>query len=195
MDAGGYKNPDYWTPSGWDWLVTRYIKHPDDYPDFIAPEQPRVWVNWFEASAYCKWRGGRLPTEVEWEWAARGSDNRIYPWGNQFDGERITYRQNANGRSAPVGLIPEGASWVGALDMSGNVFEWTSTIFRQYPYDANDGREEQLLASSQRVLRGGSWWHNNPMFFRTSYRAGIDSHSRDKDYGFRCLIALSEANK
>ena len=134
-------------------------------------DQPRESVTWFEADAYCRARGARLPTEVEWEYAARGPDNLIYPWGNTFDGTRLNYCDrnctypgadasvdDGYRTTAPVGSYPEGASWVGALDMSGNVWEWIGGILRPYPYDSSDGREVGVEqdSTSLRMVRGGA---------------------------------------
>src|SRR5690606_681110 len=88
---------------------------------------PREMVTWYDAQAYCEERGGRLPTEAEWEYAARGPDGLLYPWGNEFLPENAIYVDNAGGRTQAVGQRPAGASWVGALDLAGNIREWTST--------------------------------------------------------------------
>ena len=102
--------------------------------------QPINRVTWYQAAAYCEWRGARLPTEAEWEYAARGPDNLKYPWGNEFDGNKVHYSQNSSNKTADVGNYPSGTSWVGALDMSGNVWEWTNSLYKDYPYVNNDGR-------------------------------------------------------
>jgi formylglycine-generating enzyme required for sulfatase activity len=151
----GYKTRKYWTPAGWDWVEAGEIKAPADYFGSTKPKQPRVGITWFEAYAYCQWRGGRLPTEAEWEWAARGPENRTYPWGNTFEAANVISK--GHGPTAPVGdgIRTSGASWVGALDMIGNVWEWVNSIYMPYPYNASDGRES-VEGNNQRVLRGGS---------------------------------------
>ena len=123
-------------------------------------DHPVVEVSWYGAKAYAEWAGGRLPTEAEWEYAARGPDSFIYPWGNEFDCTRVNIGGDCDSyeRTAPVGSFPGGASWVGALDMAGNAWEWVSTLYEDYPYDAADGRED-LDADGRCVLRGGSWYH------------------------------------
>jgi iron(II)-dependent oxidoreductase len=116
---------------------------------------PREEVTWFEARDFCERRGARLPTEAEWEYAARGPEGWEYPWGNEFVAENAVYYENSGGQTADVGSRPGGASWVGAQDMSGNVWEWVSSIFEPYPYNAADGRESSTDTNSLRVLRGG----------------------------------------
>ena len=149
-------------------------------------QQPRERISWIEAAAFCQKRAARLPTEAEWEYAARGPDSLIYPWGNSFDAERVVYAQNSSGESAPVGSRTGGASWVGALDMSGNVYEWTSSLFWPYPYNARDGRENPFDQTHTRVARGGSWLIGARAVLTASLRSGGDPASYRDDFGFRC---------
>jgi formylglycine-generating enzyme required for sulfatase activity len=155
--------------------------HADCSPNPWSPgdSTPVNCETWVEARDYCAWRGARLPTEAEWEYAARGPDGWIYPWGDTFVDENVVYQ----GMAAEVGSKPGGASWVGAYDMSGNVWEWVSTISAPYPYDPADGREDPADTDSYRVLRGGA-------FDSPDLRAADrDSFSPDQVYyniGFRC---------
>jgi len=153
--------------------------------EFTGNNRPRDSVTWHEASAFCAGRGARLPSEVEWEYAARGTNNRVYPWGNHFDGANLIYDANSGAQSAVVGSRAGGASWVGAEDMSGNLWEWTSSVYRFYPYNPNDGRENpnDLLP---RALRGGSWVSEMGMT-RGANRAAADPARRDPNNGFRCV--------
>jgi formylglycine-generating enzyme required for sulfatase activity len=152
---------------------------------FGGDNRPRDSLTWHEASAFCVGRGGRLPTEVEWEYAARGANNRVYPWGNHFNPDLLIFDATSNGQSSDVGSRPDGASWVGAEDMSGNLWEWTSTVYSFYPYNAADGRESQNELFS-RAVRGGSWVSEVAMM-RSSNRAAAEPARRDPNNGFRCV--------
>ena len=124
-----------------------------------SQNQPINRVTWYQAAAYCKWRGVCLPTEAEWEYAARGPDNLEYPWGNEFDGDRVNYG-NPFGQIMFVGNYEDGVSWVGAKDMAGNVSEWTRSTYTAYPYNETDGRNltgNELKAGKEVVVRGGSF--------------------------------------
>jgi len=156
---------------------------------FTGDELPVENITWFEARDYCDLRGGRLPTEREWEYAARGPNNLMYPWGNQFDGTRLNFCDencqydwrdatvdDGYATTAPVGRYPQGVSWVGAIDMSGNVLEWVSSLYGAYPYDATD--ESVSDNTSRRVLRGGSWGSD-----RTDVRS-VDRYGLIPTYGF-----------
>lgn len=190
----GYSTELYWTPEGWQWARRTKDFAPINYGEtFNDPQQPRVGITWYEAYAYCQWRGGRLPTEAEWEWAARGTQNLIYPWGDQFDPAKLVWNTGADGRSAWVGSKPAGASWVGALDMSGNIWEWLQTIFDQdkypYPYRENDGRNTDHSINDH-VMRGGSWNSKYTSFFRTANRSWFAGDFAGRTWGVRAARSV-----
>ena len=153
---------------------------------FEGDQRPVENITWYEARDFCKLRGARLPSEVEWEYAARGPESLFYPWGNEFVATNAIYTGNSNGITADVGSRPGGASWVGALDMSGNVSEWVHSFYAPYPYTPLDGRETLVSAVSDgRVLRGGSW-NDASANLRAPDRDAGTPHYAYGSWGFRC---------
>jgi formylglycine-generating enzyme required for sulfatase activity len=187
--AGGYGNRAYWTPAGWRWKGYRHGS--EHYGGrFERPDLPVVGASWYEAVAYCRWltdttgQPYRLPTEAEWEKAARGTDSRAWPWGDGFDPARCNTSESGRGGTTPVTQFPGERSPYGCYDMAGNVWEWTSSLYKPYPYRADDGREDPN-AEGSRVIRGGSW-----RFPRVGARCAGRNVSRPDDrlgsLGFRC---------
>lgn len=163
-------------------------------------DHPVVCVSWHDAVAYAAWLAAvtgqpwRLPTEVEWEKAARGTDGRIYPWGNEWDKNRVNTDDGGSKGTTPVGTYAEhgDASPYGVHDLAGNVWEWTSSFLEPYPYRQGDGRENQN-SSGNRVLRGGSWKHDL-QYARAAYRNGNHPKYEFIVFGFRLVRAAPSPN-
>lgn len=190
----GYTNQDYWTDVGWEWREEEGITAPCRWDDaeWNGADQPVVCVSWFEAVAYARWLSAqtgqalRLPTEAEWEKAARGPDGFIWPWGNTWKEGRCNTEEAGIGTTTPVGSYPEGASPYGALDMAGNVWEWTATRWtKDYPYAVEDEwTAEYLAGEGGRMLRGGSWF-NEQRGVRGASRIISYPRARDLSIGLR----------
>ncbi len=153
--------------------------------------QPRNCVTWDQAREFCEARGERLPTEAEWEYAARGPDGLVYPWGNEWNPNYANSVNTSPRQTFNVGSFSDGASWVGALDMSGNVWEWVSTIYDQerfpYPYATDDGRENLDDSFSLRTLRGGSFTYDSDSL-RSTTRLRFYPRDMINSVGFRCVV-------
>jgi iron(II)-dependent oxidoreductase len=149
---------------------------------------PVTETTWAGARAYCLWRGARLPTEAEWEAAARGGDDRLYPWGDTSPDPTKVFVSGRTGVTGAVGGRPAGASPAGALDMSGSLAEWTSSLMLPYPYDAGDGREAPDR-SGERVTRGGDYLYDaGPATLTATHRNGFSNAPErgHRHIGFRC---------
>lgn len=189
-DAGGYGDQANWSADGWAWLQGM---GPTPLPRACleqAPAEPQVCVTWYEAEAYAHWRGGRLPTEAEWEFAARGPESRIYPWGDEYEPARA----NLDGGTGPVavGSYPDGASWVGALDMSGNAMEWVSDWWSSSYYGKQVRDDPQGPEAGTRKVEKGGWWgpaeDSGAFVGRSAYRHFEDPPTySDHHIGFRIV--------
>jgi serine/threonine protein kinase len=149
---------------------------------------PVVDINWDEADAYCKWAGGNLPTEAQWEYAARGNDGRLYPWGNEEPSCELTRFNGCGEGAAPVGShSPAGDSWIGAQDMAGNVWEWTSSWYnRDYYAVAPSENPKGPETGENHAMRSGGW-SSEPLRLRTAHRgAGVVPEGANNFIGFRC---------
>jgi formylglycine-generating enzyme required for sulfatase activity len=156
----------------------------------IHDDQPAVYVTWEEARNYCQWAGGRLPTEAEREKAARGTDGRKFPWGNEEPNPELGVFRKSWGYEgpAPVGQHPEGASPYGLLDVGGNVWEWCADwydgdYYQTSPYRDPKGPDK----GTAHVVRGGSW-DSRPTVLSSSCRSWGHLGYRDGDFGFRCAM-------
>lgn len=184
-------------------------RRPQHWADRKIPkgkeDHPVVYISWHDAMAYCRWlakvtdKSYRLPSEAEWEKAARGTDGRIYPWGNQLDAERYNALKGDEPQTTPVGTYSKGASPYGLLDMVGNVWQWTISLWGpggkvlnapkfRYPYDSDDGREDSEAEDDvRRVVRGG-FFAQIPFLARCSFRHAEFPDKAHADYGFRVVI-------
>jgi formylglycine-generating enzyme required for sulfatase activity len=194
VEAGGCKPP----------LQTSSYTRPSYYGDLNYAEYPVIYVDWSMANAYCQWVGAHLPTEAQWEKAASGGDDRIFPWGDDWDVDKRKRLNFADGNnpettsditlndgfrdSAPVGSFPAGASPYGIYDMAGNVWEWVADWYdpTYYVNSPASNPEGPSVETSLRALRGASWVAANEDVFRTSNRNGLDPSKSSESLGFRC---------
>jgi len=163
--------------------------------DYNGAEQPVAGVSWEDAATYAAWVGGRLPTEAEWEYAARGPEGLTYPWGTEWDCARGNFDDNCGSdiyaHTAPVGSFPEGVSWVGALDMAGNAWEWVGDWYGAYPAE-RQVNPSGLASGDYRVLRGGAF-DLFQAFARCAFRGGSLPNLGNTVDGFRvCVVPRQE---
>jgi formylglycine-generating enzyme required for sulfatase activity len=205
VEDGVYENPEYWTDAGWEQKESEHWTRPRfwEYNRLNGPSQPVVGVSWYEVLAYCNWlaaksgRPYRLPTEAEWEKAARSIDGRRYPWGDEWDPGHCNNSGTGPGFTTPVGQYPKGDSPFGVSDMVGQVWEWCSSKYEGtggkpkfgYPYNPGDGRED-LEGDDRRVVRGGSLY-DLAGYCRCAVRYWYLPRLSRYYVGFRCVRTLS----
>jgi iron(II)-dependent oxidoreductase len=204
--AGGYEEPAWWEPKGWAWRQEAGLEHPQfwcrdgdgwyrrrfGWDEPLPAAEPVQHVCWYEADAYARWAGKRLPTEAEWEkaaaWDPARQRHRRYPWGDAPPTQAHTNVDQCHFGPAPVGAYPAGASAYGCVQMMGDVWEWTASDFRPYPGFASfPYREysEVFFGPEYKVLRGGSW-ATHPTVARTTFRNWDYPIRRQIFAGFRC---------
>jgi len=199
----GPKEQEWSKVNGTDW------QHPYG-PESIADDNhPVTQVSWEDAAAYCKWVGGQLPTEAQWEKASRGTDGRMWPWGNTFDGIHVSscdsqcpierWKDDSFDDSypftAPAGSFPTGASPYGALDMAGNLWEWVADWYKEDYYQNSPYKNPIGPASGNlRTMRGGSWFDTD-VWVTCIVRHQNPSWDRYSDVGFRCVVSVNDNSK
>ena len=202
IDAGGYSKKEYWSPAGWRWLQKSKVTAPRWWQEQrynigrSFPEHPVGGVSWYEADAYARWVGKRLPTEAEWERASRGDGKMFFPWGNDpvdYNGKvYANFSSHDDGYiyAAPVKSYPQGKSPFGCWNMVGNVWEWVqdwyvnSEDYKKLP----EKNPVNNTPGGMKMLRGGSWYRS-ASFYIMYYRFKAEAGSRKyDDFGFRCAL-------
>lgn len=193
MESGGYQNPNWWSDAGWEWLQRQVVTQPLYWSDNpLWDNHPVCGVSWYEAEAYARFAGKRLPTEAEWEkaasWDLAVGRRRTYPWGEAAPDAQQCNHDNVVGQTTPVDAYPEGQSAYGCYDMLGNVWEWTASVFQgyegfvSYPYA---GYSRVYFDGQHRVLKGGSW-ATRPWALRSGFRNWYYPGIHQILAGFRC---------
>lgn len=210
IEAGGYDDPRWWDPAGWEWRNSggkrapafwvregaQWLRRRFGRTEPVPPGEPVQHVCWYEADAYARWAGKRLPTEAEWEKAARwdpaAGRSRRYPWGDVYEEGRANLGQRAL-RPSETGSYAAGASAYGVRRLLGDVWEWTSSDFHGYPgFRSFPYKEysEVFFGPEYKVLRGGSW-ATHPLAVRGSFRNWDYPIRRQIFSGFRCARSLT----
>lgn len=186
VESGGYRNDPCWTPAGREWRDSRSRTDPDDWVGQLEhTNRPVVNVTWFEADAYAAWAGKRLPTESEWELAARGRNGRRFPWGDDRPAEHHASFDGRTSSPTPVGIYPRGATRWGVFDLAGNILEWCSDWYGTYPSKL----VADPLGVSQgyaRVTRGGAFYFD-VLALRAACRRSYGPGFANDFLGFRCV--------
>lgn len=196
IQAGGYDTPSLWTSEGWAFCQAEKLSRPRffgeaEWAHVTSAQQPACGVSFWEAQAYAHFVNKRLPTEAEWEKAARGEDGRMYPWGDDWDASRCSCRGGPTRAAPAVGGFPQGQSPYGVWDMSGGVWEWCSDWYQpDYYREAPERSPQGPLQGRLKVARGGAW-NAMPLQNRTANRNAYRPVARFSNVGFRCARSLT----
>jgi formylglycine-generating enzyme required for sulfatase activity/predicted MPP superfamily phosphohydrolase len=198
VDDRGYAKKALWSKEGWQWREESGMSEPAYWHDrkWNGPNFPVVGVSWYEAEAYARWLSKktgyryRLPTEAEWEKAARGTRGLTYPWVGTFDRNACNSSESGLRRTSPVGIFPKGKSPYGCCDMAGNVWEWCADWYDKEYYATSPAENPPGPSSgSYRVYRGGCWF-NDAEFCRSAYRDSFAPDYRNVNLGFRLVRSV-----
>jgi len=188
---GGYARQELWSDEGWEartregWERPRFFGEPA-WAHVTGPEQPACGVSFFEAEAYARFVQGQLPSEAQWEKAARGGDGRIYPWGDEWSEGCCSFRGGPMRAAPPVGSFPRGASPYGVLDMAGGVWEWCADWYDAAYYARAPDRDPPGPARTGVIVARGGAWNTLPLQNRTANRNAWKPSARFSNLGFRC---------
>ena len=186
VNDSGYYKLQYWSVNGKLWLGTQTVSRLPFTTGSEVSTRPRVYVSWFEAEAYAAWRGGRLATEAEWEFAARGPASFVYPWGNTFQSNNANLTDSSS--LTAVGSYPTGVSWCGIHDLAGNAMEWVNDWLDVDYYRLNVRDDPQGPVSGSVKIEKGGWWGSNQYVGRSAYRHYEDPPTyKDQHIGFRIV--------
>jgi len=209
VEDDGYSRPELWVEDGWRWRRSRKIVKPEgwNHEAFNGEDHPVAGVSWYEADAYARWAGKRLPTEAEWEKSARGADGRRFPWGDEFPTTRHANFDGIRGHTTPVGAYPDGASPYGLMDMAGNVNNWCLDWYWEEFYtfcrvkrlnrspilDAKRCREIDFKPK-MKVDRGGGYATTFQFFevLSCTDKVAWPPETRNLWNGFRCVKSVKE---
>lgn len=191
ISTGGYKRRELWSEAGWEFRTLLGLQRPrflgePEWAHVTDADQPVCGVSFWEAEAYARYLGKRLPTEAEWEKAARGTDGRLYPWGNVWEEGRCSFRGGPTRAAPRVGQFPGGASPFGVLDAAGGVWEWCADWYQPDGYaTAAEVDPKGPASGSLKSARGGAW-NALPLQNRTANRNAFKPTARFSNLGFRC---------